>query len=222
MLAADLYVAFAPEFQAKRTAPESDAPAATAPVEMPEAVALAPADDEPVLPAPRVTKGGEGSRVIAPSLKIAGLTSDDFAREPESPIAIAAGLSAEDSGIQTDGDGAGVPRIQGFDTLVALGMFGDGGGIGGGGIGDGGGPHPPGPNPPHPGDGAAPGGDGQTPGGGGQTPGGGGVTPGDPDGEIEPPVLETPIPGALFLFASALAGLFFTRRIKNADGSIEI
>ncbi|MCB2097490.1 MAG: hypothetical protein KDE05_07645, partial [Parvularculaceae bacterium] len=123
-----------------------------------------------------------------------------------SPLSVAIALMSEPSGLTGDAapkrKGAQIVGPPGFDTLVALGAFGSGGGGNPG--------SPPTVNPvDNPVD----------------NPGGGdaGANPNDsetppvivPENPSAPPVLETPLPGALILFASAIAGFSFSRRIRR-------
>lgn len=192
LLAADIYVAVAPEYQLRQ--PER-------PPASPRAIALTTAtaplhQDAPAQPAvaeDKLTKptSARASKIVgAPSLK--NIPADG------SPIAIAAVLTGEGSGVSGDGKKpGGVTSLQGFDMVLALGLLGSpGGGDGGGGT-----------NP------ETPGGGGTTPPDGETEPPGGGTEP--PGGGTEPPVLVTPIPSAFFLFGAALAGLTVTRRRRR-------
>jgi len=207
LLAADIYVAFAPEYQIRQPAAQPVQRLAEAPVEKPAPIVAFAPEPTPLI----ITQKRNGPR--PPSLKLEGKSSASIFDDLESPIALAAALSLEDSGIRGDGKPGNPPRIQGFDTLVALVLFGPGGGGGGGGTPPTGNP-PPGVDQPPPG-GDNPPDDNPTPPGGDDNPPVDNPPP-DPDGEFEPPVLETPIPGAFFLFGPALAGLLFARSKRRA------
>ncbi|MGD9800195.1 MAG: hypothetical protein AB7F91_14600 [Parvularculaceae bacterium] len=217
LLAADIYVAVAPEYQLARPAPAPAAVSSNDPVP-----GVTPSATESVA-ATAIHAGARDSNP-APATKKPNIATAGFAvtapfqqtdELTASPLSVAIALMSEPSGLTGDAapkrKGAQIVGPPGFDTLVALGAFGSGGGGNPG--------SPPTVNPVdipvdnNPTDNPV------------DNPGGGdaGANPNDgetppvivPENPSTPPVIETPLPGAFILFASAIAGFSFSRRIRR-------